>query len=92
MTRVEVPCFLDIEQTPETLHAHAVPEDIEIRPGDQVQVHGAPTRIGFGEHVRQQSTATVTRASALRRIWTYLTSPLAFTELFEVGFQPKEQA
>jgi hypothetical protein len=92
MTRIEVPCFLDIEQTAESFHAHAVPEGIDIRPGDQVLVHGAPPRIGFGERLCQQSSATVTRASALGRVWTYLTSPLAFTELFEVGFQPKEPA
>ena len=47
---VEVECLVEIEQTPESLHAHAVPEGIEIRPGDVVVVHGAPSRVGFGEH------------------------------------------
>ncbi len=92
MTRIEVPCFLDIEQTAETLHAHAVPEGIDIRPGDQVLVHGAPSHIRFGERLLLRSSATVTRASIVGRFWTYLTSPLEFGELFEVGFQPKEQA
>jgi hypothetical protein len=92
MTRIDVPCFLDIEQTAETLHAHAVPEGIDIRPGDRVLVHGAPSHIEFGERLFLRSSATVTRASALGRMWTCLTSPLAFSALFEVGFQPKEPA
>ena len=46
---VEVRCDIDIAQTPETFHAHAIPDGIDIRPGDVVTVHDAPSRIGFGE-------------------------------------------
>jgi hypothetical protein len=35
-------------------------------------------------------TATVERAGALERIWTELSGLLELTELYEVGFQPKE--
>ncbi len=89
---VDVPCIVEIEQTAESLHAHAIPEGISLRPGDSVQVHGAPSRIGFGEKLRVECSATVTRAGPLLRVWTQLTAFLELTELFEVGFQPKEQA
>jgi hypothetical protein len=92
MARIDVPCFVDIEQTPASLHAHAIPEGVDLRPGDRVLVHGAPSSIGYGEHVRFRCVATVIRAGALRRAWTRLTAVLELLELFEVGFQPKEQA
>ncbi len=85
---VEVPCTVEIEQTPESLHAYAVPEGIEIRPGDVVLVHGAPTRIGFGERIRIEGRATVVRAGRLRQAWTRLASMFELTELYEVGFSP----
>lgn len=90
MKTIDVPCFVDIEQTAESLHAHAIPEGIDIRPGDSVLVHGAPSHIAFGERMTLECSATVTRAGALARFWTYLTAPLELVELFEVGFQPKE--
>ncbi len=90
MTRIDVPCFVDIEQTPESLHAHAIPEGIDIRPGDSVLVHGAPSRIGYNERLQIECSATVIRAGLLRRFWTRLTAPFELVELFEVGFQPKE--
>jgi hypothetical protein len=90
--KIRVPCFVDIEQTPESFHAHAIPEGIEIRPGDSVLVHGAPSHVEFGERVQLECSATVTRASILGRFWTHLAAPLGLVELFEVGFQPKESA
>ena len=66
MRRIEVPCTVDIEQTPESLHAHAVPEGVDIRPGDKVLVHGAPSQIGYGERVTLQCSATVIKATAFR--------------------------
>jgi hypothetical protein len=92
MSRIDVPCIVDIEQTPENLYAHAIPEGIDLRPGDRVLVHGAPSSIGYGEHVRIDLVATVIRAGAVRRVWTRLTAVLALLELFEAGFRPKEQA
>jgi len=88
--RIDVRCFVDIEQTAESLHAHAIPEGIDIRPGDSVLVHGAPYRIGYGERLTLECSATVTRASIFGRYWTYLTAPFELIELFEVGFQAKE--
>lgn len=90
MKRIDVRCFLDIEQTPDSLHAHAIPEGIDIRPGDSVLINGAPSRIGYNERVQIECSATITRASIFGRFWTHLTSPFELVELFEVGFQPKE--
>jgi hypothetical protein len=87
---VEVRCDIDIEQTAESLHAHAIPDGVEIRPGDVVTVHDAPSRIGFGERITCVRRATVRRAGVLQRAWTELTALLELTELYEVGFQPKE--
>ena len=90
MRRIDVSCTVDIEQTPESLHAHAIPEGIDIRPGDKVLVHGAPSRIGYGERLSLQCSATVIRATAFQRFWTQLTSMLGFTALYEVGFERRE--
>lgn len=87
---VEVECDVDIEQTPLSFHAHAVPDGIDIRPGDSVQVHGVPAGIDFGGAVTCRCPATVTRAGALTRWWTGLTAMFELTELYEVGFLPKE--
>jgi hypothetical protein len=90
--RIEVPCFVDIEHTAESLHAHAIPEGIDLRPGDSVLVHGAPSHIGYGEHVQLECSATVIRAGAIGRLWTQATGLLELLELFEVGFLPKESS
>ncbi len=89
MKRFSVPCFVDIEQTAESLHAHAIPEGVDIRPGDSVLVCGAPSRIGYGQRLIIECSATVTRAGIFGRFWTHLTAPFELVELFEVGFQPK---
>lgn len=89
---VEVPCVVEVEQTPESLHAHAVPEGIEIRPGDVVLIHGAPGRVGYGDRIRVQGRATVMRAGPLRRLWTRLAALSELTELYEVGFSPRRNS
>jgi len=85
---VELTCAIDIEQTQESFHAHAIPQDVEINPGDMILVHGAPTAIGFGETFTGECRATLLRANPLRRLWTEITSIFEITELYEVGFQP----
>jgi hypothetical protein len=83
-------CMIDIEQTAESFHAHAIPEGAEPGPGDEILVHDAPAGIGFGETYTGQRRATLIRANALTRFLTQLRSFIELTELFEVGFQPKE--
>ena len=86
---IEVLCDVDIAQTPETFHAHAVPDGIEIRPGDRVLVHDAPV-VGFGGHATCRCGATVIRAGWLRRIATRIGGIFDLTELYEVGFDAKD--
>jgi hypothetical protein len=88
---VDVPCSIEIEQTRDTLHAHVSLEGIDVDCGDEVLVHAAPSHIAFGERVVTHSQATVWRASPLTRAMTRLTSYLQLTELYEVGFQPKDE-
>jgi hypothetical protein len=87
---IEVPCTVEIEQTPESFHAHAIPQGVAIRPGDSVLVHGAPSHVAFGARLSIPCRATVTRAGWLSRLWTQATAMLELTELYEVGFAPKE--
>lgn len=89
---VEVPCTIDIEQSFDSLHAHAIPEGIMLRPGDRVLVHGAPEHIAYGEVRSYQATATVYRAGWLERAWVEASAILELTELYHCGFEPKEAA
>jgi hypothetical protein len=89
---VEVPCSIDIEQTAESFHAYAIPEGIDIRPGDEVLVHDAPRSVAFGERISYTGRATVRRAGALARAWTQAIALLELTELYEVGFDAKEHS
>jgi hypothetical protein len=89
--QIEIACAVEIAQTPETFHAHAIPEGIEIQPGDSVLVHGAPSEVPFGHTIRLSCRATVTRAGLIERLWTRIAGLFELTELYEVGFAPKEQ-
>jgi hypothetical protein len=88
-SEILVRCEIDIEQTPESFHAYAVPDGIAIRPGDIVLVHDAPTAIGFGERLACERSATVRRAGFLRRAWTRAIAIFSLTSLYEVGFEPE---
>ena len=72
------------------MQVRSVNDTIDIRPGDVVVVHGVPTDIGFGERLTLQCRATVHRAGLIERLWTELTGMFELTELYEVGFMPKE--
>ncbi len=87
---VEITCEVDIEQSPDSLHAYAIPQGIEINPGDTVYLHGVPTRIGYNERRTMTCRATVVRAGWFDRWKTELTAIFELTELYHVGFEPKE--
>lgn len=89
---ITVPCLVEIEQSFDSLHAHAVPEGIMLRPGDRVVVNGAPDGIAFGESTSYETTATVYRAGPLTRLWTEFAAITELTELYHCGFQPKDYA
>ena len=88
--RVEATCMVEIEKTPSSFHAYAVPEDVDIRPGDEVLIHDAPTHVGYGETVRRECRITVRRAGPIARAWTRTTSLFLLTGLYEVGFEAGE--
>jgi hypothetical protein len=88
---VEIDCDVDLERSDDSFHAYAVPDGIDIRPGDEVRVHGMPSRLEFGERRTFRARATVRRAGAVRRLWTELTDVFELTSLYEVGFQPDEE-
>ncbi|MHC2019404.1 hypothetical protein [Methylobacterium sp. CM6247] len=89
---VEVPCTVEIEQTPETLHAHVTLDaTFEIEPGDEVQVHDAPTSVPYGERLVVRRTATVTRAGILERLWIKFAGHFELTELYEVSFSERRR-
>jgi hypothetical protein len=90
MRAIEVPCFVEVEQTAEYLFAQAIPEGVDIGPGDSVLVRGAPTLVRFGDKLRVECTATVIRAGFFGRHWARFSGLLELFELYEVGFQPKE--
>ena len=87
---VEVPCTIDIEQSFDSLHAHAIPEGVVLRPGDQVIVHNAPDHLAWGEVRSYRTTATVIRAGFFARHWTELSAIWQLAELYHCGFEPKE--
>jgi len=86
---VETSCTVEIEQTAESFHAYAIPEGVDINPGDTVLVHDAPSHVDFGERISVECRVTVLRAGPFERFWTQLTGLLELTELYEVGFMPK---
>jgi len=88
--REEITCSVDIEQSFDSLHAHAIPEGIDLRPGDRVIVHGAPSVIPYGETRTMTCRATVIRAGALERAWTEFSALFELAELYHCGFEPKE--
>ncbi len=88
---ITIACDVDLERSLDSFHAYAVPDGIDIRPGDRVHVHGLPDRLHFGEARRFRANATVIRAGALRRAWTELVSIFDLTSLYEVGFIPAEE-
>jgi hypothetical protein len=85
--RFDIGCSIEIEQTGESLHAHvSLDDDVEIHPGDEVTIHGAPVAIGFGDCINLRRTATVVRAGTLKRIMAHVAGYLELTELYDVSF------
>jgi hypothetical protein len=85
--RIEVPCTVEVEHTSDSLHAHVeLVSDLEIQPGDEVTVQGAPIQVAYGEKALLHRRAIITRAGYLKRAWVRWISRLELTELYEVSF------
>ncbi|MGC9268937.1 hypothetical protein [Acidiphilium sp.] len=86
--RIDLRCLIDFEQTPESLHAHVIPQDVEIWPGDEILPLDVPNMVAFGESLTGECHATLLRAGRFERFWTQFRSLFEIAELYEVGFQP----
>ncbi|MCM8556502.1 hypothetical protein [Sphingomicrobium sediminis] len=83
----EVPCTVSVAQSPDYFHAHVeLDGDHAIFPGDKVRVHGDPISIPFGSSAEFKRTATVTRATALKRALVKAAAYFDLAELYEVSF------
>jgi hypothetical protein len=87
---VEILCDLDLEQTGESLHAYSIPVGIDVGPGDELVMHGAPPGVPFGERAILQVRATLRRAGWYDRIMVHLGAFFTLTELYNVGFEDIE--
>ena len=83
---IDVPCTIDLEQSPDSLHAYVDLEGVAVGPGDEVLVHDAPTGIAFGQRAVFTRHATVRRAGPFGRFWAHVEGYLELTELYEVSF------
>jgi len=87
--RFEIPCRISVEQSEAHFHAHVeLAEEVGIRPGDKVRVHGAPIQIAFGETAQFDRMATVTRAGPIAQAITRIAAYFDLRELYEVSFNP----
>jgi uncharacterized Zn finger protein len=83
----QVPCTVEVSHRFESLHAHVKFDNgAVVYPGDEVLVHGAPIMAAYGELIVENRIATITRATAVERLWTRLTGDLEFMELCEFSF------
>ena len=83
-------CTVEIEHSADSLHAHVeLQGDFEIRPGDEVLVHAAPTDVPYGERIVVRRLATIVRAGLLERAWTRVAGHFELTELYEVSFSDR---
>lgn len=83
----QVPCTVEVSHRFEALHAHVRFNDGSvIHPGDEVLVQGPPVLAAFGELIVEDRLATITRATALERLWTRMTGDFEFMELCEFSF------
>jgi hypothetical protein len=86
-TSFDVPCTIEVEHTFDSLHAHVeLDGGVKIEPGDEVQVHGDPIIVPYGEKAVLRRQATVRRAGLIERAWTKATGDLEFMELCEFSF------
>lgn len=79
-------CTVEIAHTSYDFFAHVELKDNTVGPGDQVLVHNAPVSIGYGQHIKVDREATISRAGWLARFWTKFIARFELTTLYEVSF------
>jgi len=81
------PCTVEVSHTFESLHAHVrFDNGAIIHPGDEVLVHGEPIVAAYGEILKENRMATITRAFFFERVWTRIIGSLEFMEICEFSF------
>jgi hypothetical protein len=82
-----VECTVTISNRPEDVSVHVdLDGGLELGSGDRIVVGGGPLSAPFGEVLTERRTATLTRASWLRRTLVRLTGDLGCLELLESSF------
>ncbi|RIA56726.1 hypothetical protein BXY53_1834 [Dichotomicrobium thermohalophilum] len=90
--RFELPCTVRVDHKFESLHAEVdFGQVVDIHPGDEVIVHGAPIFVPYGETHEEERRATVVRATWPERLWTRLTGDFEFMELCEFSFSEERR-
>jgi hypothetical protein len=85
--RITVPCTITIAHDADNLEAHVELEGgVEPGVGDRVLVHGDAVKLRFGERVTLRREATLTRASMLQKLLTYVRARFELADLYEVSF------
>ena len=86
-TSEQVPCTVEVSHRFESFHAHVrFNNGAVVYPGDEVLVHGTPILAAYGELIVEDRDATITRASAIERLWTRMTGDFGIMELCEFSF------
>ena len=89
--REDVMCTVHVVNTFESLAAHVeLDGNVEIKPGDEVLVHGKPIVVPYGETAAERRQATIKRAGWIARKWVKMTGDLEFMELLEFSFSGEE--
>ena len=79
-------CTVEIAHTPYDFYAHVELQDNTVEPGDQVLVHNPPTSIHYGQHIKVEREATISRAGWFSRFWTKFIARFELATLYEVSF------
>jgi hypothetical protein len=77
---------LEMANTWQDLYAHVTLENVDIGPGDIVQLHNVPVDLPYGQKKQVQGYATYLRANPLTRWWTKFIARFEITMLYEVSF------
>jgi hypothetical protein len=87
----DVPCTVTIVHSNESLEAHVELDGIQVRAGDQVLVHAAPTDVAFGESVECRRQATVVRGNWIDRLWARWRGAIEINELYDLSFTSRRR-
>jgi hypothetical protein len=77
---------LEMSNTWDDLYAHVSLDNVDIGPGDEVQLHNVPVDLPFGQKKYVVGRATYLKANPLTKWWTKMMARFEITMLYEVSF------